>query len=94
MFNLTIRLRLITTMGFIGLMLVVGGLLGAFGVNRSNAVIKEIFTNQLPSVDKLNQSRVTLLRSRTAIDRVIAHSDDKSANATLERAEAFFAAIE
>ncbi len=90
MFNLTIRLRLIATMGFIGLMLVVGGLLGAFGVNRSNAVIKEIFTNQLPSVDKLNQSRVTLLRSRTAMDRVIAHADDKNANTTLERAEGFY----
>ena len=89
MFNLTIRLRLIATMGFIAIMLVIGGLLGAFGVNRSNAVIKEIFTNQLPSVNNLSNSKVALLRARTSADRVIAHPDRGDAAASLQRSEDF-----
>ena len=51
--NLTIRLRLIGTMAFMAVMLTIGGLMGVYGVRNSNAVIQEIFSNQLPSVATL-----------------------------------------
>ncbi|MFZ6657562.1 methyl-accepting chemotaxis protein [Undibacterium sp. TJN19] len=91
MFNLTIRLRLIGTMAFMAVMLVIGGAMGVYGVRNSNAVIKDIFSNQLPSVEALGQSRVFILRSRTAIDRAIAHPDAADNADTIKRAEEFLA---
>ncbi|MBC3936550.1 Tar ligand binding domain-containing protein [Undibacterium sp. CY7W] len=82
-------MRLIGTMSFMAIMLAIGGAMGVVGVKNSNAIIEEIFTNQLPSVDALQQSRVDLLRSRTAIDRAIAHPDAPDLAATLKRSEDF-----
>ncbi|PXX47761.1 methyl-accepting chemotaxis protein [Undibacterium pigrum] len=90
MFNLTIRLRLIGAMAFMAIMLVVGGLMGIYGVRNSNAVIKEIFSNQLPSVEAMGQSRVFILRARTALDRAIAHPEFPDNAETLKRSEDFF----
>ncbi|MFZ6742238.1 methyl-accepting chemotaxis protein [Undibacterium sp. JH2W] len=89
MFNLTIRLRLIGAMAFMAIMLVIGGLMGIYGVRNSNAVIKDIFSNQLPSVEALGQSRVFILRSRTALDRAIAHPDYPDTADTIKRSEEF-----
>ncbi|MFZ6771544.1 methyl-accepting chemotaxis protein [Undibacterium sp. SXout7W] len=91
MLNLTIRLRLIGTMAFMAVMLVIGGGMGIYGVNNSNTVIQDLFTNQLPSVDRLQDSRSDLLRSRTAIDRAIAHSDAANFTETIKRSEMFLA---
>jgi len=88
--NLTIRLRLIGTMVFMAIMLTIGGLMGIYGVRNSNAVIQELFTNQLPSVDSLEQSRVWLLSSRTALDRAIAHPDAADLSTTISKSEEFF----
>ncbi|MBC3906760.1 methyl-accepting chemotaxis protein [Undibacterium umbellatum] len=90
MFNLTIRLRLIGVMAFMAIMLVIGGLMGIYGVRNSNAVIKEIFSNQLPSVESLGQSRVLILRARTALDRAIAHPEFPDTAETIKRSEDFF----
>ena len=87
MLNLTIRLRLIGTMAFMAVMLVIGGGMGIYGVNNSNKVIQDLFTNQLPSVDSLQDSRADLLRSRTVIDRVIAHPDAANSAETIKRSE-------
>ena len=38
-------------MGVMAVMLVIGGLMGAFGVKNSNAVNAELYANQLPSLD-------------------------------------------
>ncbi|MES2039071.1 MAG: methyl-accepting chemotaxis protein [Pseudomonadota bacterium] len=90
MLNLTIRLRLIGVMAFMAIMLLIGGLMGVYGVRNSNAVIKEIFTNQLPSVEALGQSRVFMLRARTALDRAIAHPEFPDNAETIKRSEDFF----
>ncbi|MFZ6775517.1 methyl-accepting chemotaxis protein [Undibacterium sp. Ji83W] len=90
MFNLTIRLRLIGAMAFMAIMLVIGGLMGVYGVRNSNAVIKEIFSNQLPSVEAMGQSRVFMLRARTALDRAIAHPEFPDNAETIKRSEDFF----
>ncbi|MFZ6863140.1 methyl-accepting chemotaxis protein [Undibacterium sp. Ji67W] len=89
MMNLTIRLRLIGTMTFMAIMLTIGGLMGIYGVRNSNTVIQELFTNQLPSVDSLEQSRVWLLSSRTALDRAIAHPDATDVSTTISKSEEF-----
>lgn len=73
--NLTIRLRLIVTMAFMAVLLVGGGIMGMLGVRSSNAIIGEIFSNQLPSVDALANSRIALLRARTTLDRAIIHPE-------------------
>jgi methyl-accepting chemotaxis protein-1 (serine sensor receptor) len=75
MFNVTIKFRLIATMLVMGLMLVIGGAMGIIGVRNSNATINELFTNQMPSLDALSDTRLALLRARTAIGRSIAHPD-------------------
>lgn len=89
MINLTIRLRLIGTMGVMAIMLTIGGLMGIYGVHNSNTVINQLFTNQLPSVQALAETRVNLLRSRSVIDRAVSHPDSATAAATIARAEDF-----
>jgi methyl-accepting chemotaxis protein-1 (serine sensor receptor) len=89
MFNVTIKLRLIGTMLFMGIMLAVGGAMGIYGVSNSNAVIESIFTNQLPGVENLGESRIFALRARTAIDRAIAHPEDAGNADTIKRVEGF-----
>lgn len=91
MFNVTIKFRLIATMLFMGIMLTVGGLMGIYGVKNSNSTINELFTNQMPSLEALGNSRIDLLRARTAIDRSIAHPEASGNEANLKRVEDFLA---
>jgi methyl-accepting chemotaxis protein I, serine sensor receptor len=80
MLNLTIKLRLIGTM--IG-----GGLMGIYGVQASNQVTKDIFDNQLPSVQHLSHSRIELLRARILLMNVIAHPDAGDITEQMRKAE-------
>jgi len=89
MFNMTIKFRLIATMAFMGVMLVIGGLMGGLGVRNNNAVIKSLYSDHLPSLDALGSSRVLFLRGRTAIDRAIAHPEEANFAETVKRAEDF-----
>lgn len=89
MFNVTIKFRLIATMAFMGIMLAVGGAMGLFGVRNSNATITELFTNQLPSLEALSESRIALLRARTAIARSIANPEASDNEANIKRVEEF-----
>lgn len=91
MLNFTIKFRLIATMLAMAIMLIIGGAMGAYGVNKSNNSINELFTNQLPSLEALGSSRVNLLRARTAIDRSISHPEDPNAAENLKRVEDFLA---
>ncbi len=89
MFNVTIKFRLIATMMFMGLMLAIGGAMGIIGVRNSNSTINELFTNQMPSLDALSDSRISLLRARTAIDRSIAHPEANDHAENIKRIEGF-----
>ena len=91
MINVTIRLRLIATMAFMAVMLTIGGLMGIYGVRNSNAVIQELFSDQLPSVGGLEESWVWLLRSRVALDRAIDHPDAADFAQTVSKSEEYFA---
>ncbi len=89
MFNVTIRFRLIATMAVMGIMLVVGGLMGIWGVKNSNAIISELFANQMPSMQHLADSRVTYLRARVLLDRAIAHPELPNHAETLKRIDGY-----
>lgn len=89
MFNVTIRFRLIATMAVMGIMLVVGGLMGVWGVKNSNAIISELFANQMPSMQHLADSRVTYLRARVLLDRAIVHPELPNHAETLKRIEGY-----
>lgn len=89
MFNVTIRFRLIATMAVMGIMLVVGGLMGIWGVKNSNSIISELFANQMPSMQSLADSRVTYLRARVLLDRAIDHPELPNHAETLKRIDGY-----
>ncbi|MBC3882318.1 Tar ligand binding domain-containing protein [Undibacterium sp. LX40W] len=89
MLNFTIKFRLIATMAVMAIMLVIGGAMGAFGVRNSNAVNAELYANQLPSLDALASTRVSILRARVLVDRVIAHPDTPDRVELLKRIDEF-----
>ncbi|WP_410836656.1 methyl-accepting chemotaxis protein [Paraburkholderia sp. SIMBA_030] len=47
--NLSIRGRLALAMGFLGVLLILGGVMGVVGVSMSNADVQELYSNQLAS---------------------------------------------
>lgn len=85
MLNITIKFRLIATMLVMAGMLIVGGLMGIFGVRNSNTVNLEVVSNQLPALEALAESRLNLMRAQTMMDRVIAHADAPDAAETYKR---------
>ncbi len=89
MLNFTIKFRLIATMATMAVMLVIGGAMGAFGVRNSNAVNAELFSDQLPSLEALSNTRVSLLRARVLIDRIIAHPDTPDRVEVMKRIDEF-----
>jgi methyl-accepting chemotaxis protein-1 (serine sensor receptor) len=89
MFNLTIKFRLIATMTVMGIMLIVGGLMGIWGVKNSNSIISELFAVQMPSMQSLADSRVTYLRARVLLDRAIAHPEMANHAETLKRIDGY-----
>ncbi len=76
-------------MGVMAVMLVIGGLMGAFGVNRSNTAIAEIYSNQLPSLEALTSARVTQLRARVILDRLISHPDAADKTQALQKIDEY-----
>ncbi|GGC69734.1 methyl-accepting chemotaxis protein [Undibacterium terreum] len=89
MLNLTIRLRLIATMSFMGILLIIIGIMGIAGGQASNNVVKDIFTNQLPSTIAIGDSRAHTLRARVVIDRAVAHPELADVADIVKRAEKF-----
>lgn len=89
--NISIKLRLILTMGFMGVMLIIGGMMGVTGLHSSNDKMQNMYENQMPSSDAINVMMTRLLQARAAINRVAMRPHEDSAEATLKRAENFYA---
>ena len=68
--NLSIRSRLALAMCFLGVLLIIGGVMGVVGVAISNNDVKELYSVQLASSDALGQSNVALSRSRLWLYRI------------------------
>jgi methyl-accepting chemotaxis protein-1 (serine sensor receptor) len=88
--NLSIKLRLVLTMAFTGVMLIVGGAMGVIGLQSSNNALKEVYTNQMPSSDAINTMMTRLLQARSALNRVAMRPNDDNAEETIQRAEGFY----
>ncbi|MYN06137.1 methyl-accepting chemotaxis protein ['Massilia aquatica' Lu et al. 2020] len=87
----TIRLRLISTMALLGLLIVGTGLSGLHGMNTINASLRDVNTNTMPSAVAILNSQLSLSRARLAMDRVTMHPEDPDAAKTLQRAASFVA---
>ena len=88
--NISIKLRLILTMSFMGVMLIIGGMMGVTGLHSSNDKMQNMYENQMPSSDAINVMMTRLLQARAAINRVAMRPNEDNAEATLKRAENFY----
>lgn len=87
--KLTIRARLIASMVFLGVLIVVIGVVGVYGMRSANASLQDVYTNQMASALKLTDTKNLLNRARFNIDRGIFHADAPDVQETLKRAEEF-----
>lgn len=92
--NLSIKARLIATMGLMGVMLVAVGAMGIVGLQDTNESLKEVYTDQLASSIAINNSQVRLLQARTALDRAVLRPNAANVQDIVKRAENFHAESE
>ena len=87
--KLSIRTRLIATMGLLGLILLAFAVLGLFGMHAAEASLKNVYTDQLKSTVAVNTAKNFLSRARFTMDRAALHPDAPDVEATLARANGF-----
>ena len=68
--NFSIRVRLALAMGFLGVLLVIGGIIGVIGVAISNDDVKTLYSDRLASSEALGQANVALSRTRLWLYRI------------------------
>ncbi|VWB17258.1 putative methyl-accepting chemotaxis protein [Burkholderia arboris] len=83
--NLTIRARIGLTMAFLAVLLGVTGVLGVYGMTRSNDSTREIFTNQMPSAVDVAVAEMFAARERLALDRAALLAGTPDSAAAVER---------
>ncbi|CDN60096.1 putative methyl-accepting chemotaxis protein [Burkholderia cenocepacia H111] len=86
--NLTIRARIGLTMAFLAVLLGITGVLGLYGMTRSNDSTREIFTNQMPSAVNVAVSEMFAARERLALDRAALLAGTPDSAAAVERSRA------
>ncbi|MDQ2819351.1 MAG: methyl-accepting chemotaxis protein [Pseudomonadota bacterium] len=87
--KLTIRARLIAIMVLLGVLIVVIGAVGVYGMRSANKSLQDVYSNQMASALKLTDTKNLLNRARFNIDRGIFHADAPDIQVTLKRAEEF-----
>ncbi|MFC0399199.1 methyl-accepting chemotaxis protein [Paraburkholderia rhizosphaerae] len=88
--NITIRIRLALAMGFLGLLMIVGAVLGVVGIAMSNDDQKELYTDQLASAIALGKYDFHIARGRLVLDRIGAAPDSPDVPNLLQRAREQF----
>jgi methyl-accepting chemotaxis protein len=68
--NLGIRARLALAMGFLGVLLILGGVMGIVGVSMSNNDVQELYSSRLASSEALGRAGVSLSRTRIWLFRI------------------------
>jgi len=87
----TIRTRLIATMTLLGLLIVLVGVSGLYGMRLINNGLREVNDKTLPSAIAIANAQLGLSRARLVVDRVTLHPEAPDAGKTLKRAEHFLA---
>ncbi|WP_343731273.1 methyl-accepting chemotaxis protein [Duganella sp.] len=90
-FNTTIRLRLTATMTLLGLLIVVTGVSGLYGMSRVHAAMADIESNIMPSMTAIADTQLALCRARLVLDRVTMHPELPEVDKLLARASNFAA---
>jgi methyl-accepting chemotaxis protein len=85
----TIKFRLIATMVLLGLLIVVSGVSGLYGMQKVNASLQDANENTMPSAVAISESQLALARARLALDRVTMHPELPDSGKTIARAESF-----
>jgi methyl-accepting chemotaxis protein-1 (serine sensor receptor) len=88
--NITIRVRLALAMGFLGLLMIVGAILGVVGIAMSNNDQKELYTDQLASATALGKYDFYVARGRLVLDRIAAQPDSPDVANLQQRAKEQF----
>ena len=89
--KLTIRMRLIMTMAFLGCLMTAIGAMGIYGMKIENVAFEDVYTNQLASSVALGDTMNSLARARFTLDRGVFHPEAADVGKTLERAAGFIA---
>jgi methyl-accepting chemotaxis protein I, serine sensor receptor len=67
--NITIKARLTVAMTFLGLLLLLSGVLGLIGMSRANDATREIFTVQMPGAVSAESAEMFTARERLSFER-------------------------
>jgi len=89
--KVTIKFRLIATMALLGLLIVIAGVSGLYGMQKVNASLQDANDNTMPSAVAIGDAQLAMARSRLALDRVTMHPELPDSAKTLARAESFMA---
>ena len=87
--NLSIKMRLVATMMFMAIMLVLASVMGIVGMQHTNNALQQVYSGQLASSIAIDTTVTRLLQARTALDRVAMRPDAEGAEETIKRAEGF-----
>lgn len=87
--TLTLRTRLLATMGLLGAIILVFGLVGISSMRSMSTSIHDLYVNELEAMLSINDAKNFLSRARFTLDRAALHPDQADVQATLARAEKF-----
>jgi methyl-accepting chemotaxis protein-1 (serine sensor receptor) len=89
--NISLRVRLMGTMGVVGLLLVFVGLLGLFSARSMNAALHDVYSHEMVSIVQIDQAKNALSRARFTFERAGYRPDDAGVAKTIERGNGFIA---
>jgi methyl-accepting chemotaxis protein I, serine sensor receptor len=84
--RLSITVRLFATLGAVGVLIVVTGLLGQFGMRSSNDALNDAYSRQLASSIAIGKANLNLTIVRTTLDRVLLHPESPDTSALIDKA--------
>ncbi|KIF83272.1 methyl-accepting chemotaxis protein [Noviherbaspirillum autotrophicum] len=92
--GLSIKARLVGTMALMGIMLFIGGVMGIAGLQRTNTVLKEVYSNQMAAAMAIGNVQNRMLQARTTLDQAVMSMDTDDVKGMVKRAEDFHAQAE
>ena len=84
--RLSIKARLYSTLGLLGVLLIVTGLLGQIGMQATNRALKDAYSHQLASQIAIGKANLNLTIVRTTLDRVSLHPESPEVPALIDKA--------
>jgi len=78
-------------MALLGLIIVITGMIGIYGMRSTQNSLEQVYSNQLLSSVALNTSKNWLARARFVLDRAVLHPDAPDVEKTISRMQGFLA---